>query len=210
MYIDKITNHNIAESEYLLNKINDQVNSNLVIYNNSYNNILNETNTNISNYIVSINNMILNRIETLTLDNIYQGDKNKYIVNGIYNENLVVNGNIVTKLIDVNIEDELYNTYNNEYNTTLLNSNVDTNDHSITMFDNYIKLSKYVTENTTIFNNNINDIYNIITQFNSDIMSSNEQVLKINSLNNKLDNLTDKYNRIEDILGNLGYNIENI
>mgnify|MGYP003338467960 CR=1 FL=1 len=171
---------------------------------------LNNINANISNYIVNINNEILNKIGNLTLDNIYQGEKNKYIVNDIYNNNLVVNGNIITKLIDINIEEELFENYSNIYNETLINSNIDTNDTSLTLHENYIKLSKYITNQTTIINNNINDIYNIITQYHPDEMSSNQQIVEINSLNMKLDNLTNKYNKIEQILVNLGYDISEL
>ena len=38
-------------------------------------------------------------------------------------------------------------------------------------------------------------------------MSSNQQIIEINSLNMKLDNLSNKYNKIEQILVNLGYDI---
>ena len=210
LYINEIINDTISDSEYLQTRITTSVDSNMLNYLINFDNELSTTNNNLSNYIVTINNQILNKLENLSLDAIYQGNKNKYIVNDIYNADLVVNGNIKTKLIDVNIEDELLNTYNNIYNTTLLNSNIDTNDHSITLHDNYIKLSKYVTKNTTILNNNINDIYNIITQFNSDIISSNQQIIEIENLNNKLDILTNKYTKVEQILTNLGYNIENL
>ena len=207
LYINEIINHNIAESEYLSTRITDGVNNNISNYTVTFNNELDNINNNISNYIIKINNEILNRIDNLTLDNIYQGAKNKYIVNDIYNNNLVVNGNIITKLIDINIENELFENYSNIYNETLLNSNVDTNDTSITLYENYIKLSKHVTNQTTLINNNINDIYNIITQYHPDEMSSNVQIQEINSLNTKLDNLTNKYSKIENILLNLGYDI---
>ena len=91
-----------------------------------------------------------------------------------------------------------------------INSNIDTNDTSLTSHDNYIKLSKYITNQTTRINNNINDIYNIITQYHPDEMTSNQQIIKINSLNAKLDNLTNKYNKIEQILVNLGYDINEL
>ena len=80
----------------------------------------------------------------------------------------------------------------------------------MTLHENYIKLSKYITNQTTLINNNINDIYNIITQYHPDEMSSNQQIVEINSLNMKLDNLTNKYNKIEQILVNLGYDISEL
>ena len=210
LYINEIINHNIAESEYLSSRISEGVDENISNYTLIFNSELNNINANVSNYIVNVNNDILNRIGNLTLDNIYQGEKNKYIINDIYNNNLVVNGNIITKLIDINIEDELFENYSNIYNETLINSNIDTNDTSLTSHDNYIKLSKYITNQTTRINNNINDIYNIITQYHPDEMTSNQQIIEINSLNTKLDNLTNKYNKIEQILVNLGYDINEL
>lgn len=210
LYINEIINHNIAESEYLSKRITEGVDTNISNYTISFNNDLDNININISNYILAINNEILNKIGNLTLDTIYQGEKNKYIVNGIYNNDLVVNGNLITKLIDINIEEELFNNYSNIYNTTLINSNIDTDDTSLTLHENYIKLSKYITNQTTLLNNNINDIYNIITQYHTDEMTSNEQIIEINSLNTKIDNLTNKYNKIEQILENLGYDINEL
>ena len=207
MYINSIENHNIADSEYLKTKILEGVSDNMSNYNINFNNILNLTNTNISNYVIKTNNEILNKINSLSLDSIYQGEKNKYIVNDIYNNDLIVNGSLISKLININIEADLFGTYSNIYNNTLLNSNIDSEDNSLTLFDNYIKLSKFITTETTTINNNINDIYNIITQYHSDIITSNQQIIEINTLNNKLDNLTLKYEKLEEIIDNLGYNI---
>ena len=92
----------------------------------------------------------------------------------------------------------------------MINSNIDVRDNSLTLFENYIRMSKYFTNETTKINHNINDIYNFITQYHPDEMSSNVQVMEINRLNNKLDTLTTKYDKILSILQNLGYDINSL
>ena len=210
IYINDITNHNVADSDYLRKRISSGVDNNMSNYIVDINDTIDITNYNISNYILMLNKKVLDRIDNLSLDQIYQGDKNKYIVNDIYNDNLVINGNLITKLIDVKIEEELSDTYNKVYNETLINSNIDVRDNSLTLFENYIRMSKYFTNETTKINHNINDIYNFITQYHPDEMSSNVQVMEINRLNNKLDTLTTKYDKILSILQNLGYDINSL
>ena len=163
-------------------------------------------NNSLSNYIININSSTLNKIENLTLDNIYQGEKNKYIIDGIFNNSLVVNGNLITKDIDINIEKEKSDYYDNTYNSSKLTSNVDIN-KSLTLNDSYLRLSKYVTNENTLINNNINDIYNILNQYHNDIIFSNMHINTINNLNEKIDNLIEKYTSVERILTNLGFNI---
>jgi len=58
-----------------------------------------------------------------------------------------------------------------------------------------------------LINNNINDIYNILNQYHNDIIFSNMHINTINNLNEKIDNLIDKYTSVERILTNLGFNI---
>ena len=140
------------------------------------------------------------------MDNIYQGEKNKYIIDGIFNNSLVVNGNLITKDIDINIEKEKSDYYDNTYNSSKLTSNVDIN-KSLTLNDSYLRLSKYVTNENTLINNNINDIYNILNQYHNDIIFSNMHINTINNLNEKIDNLIEKYTSVERILTNLGFNI---
>jgi hypothetical protein len=77
----------------------------------------------------------------------------------------------------------------------------------MTLEDNYVKLSKYVTNETTIINNNIDNIYDIITQYHTDIVTSNSHVAEINLLNEKIDRLVEKYSSVERILTKLGFNI---
>ena len=151
--------------------------------------------------------MIVNKIDNLSLDNIYQGEKNKYIIDNIYNENLVINGNIITRDIDINIEEELFDEYNDRYNFVKLNSNINYDYKSLTLNDNYINLSKYVTNETTTINNNIYDIQNILSQYHNDIIFSNMHIENINNLNQKIDSLLEKYSSVERILTNLGFNI---
>ena len=210
IYINDITNHNVADSDYLRKRISKGVDNNMSNYIININDSIDITNYNISNYILMLNKKVLDRIDNLSLDQIYQGEKNKYIINDIYNDNLVINGNLITKLIDVKIEEELSDTYNKVYNETLINSNIDVRDNSLTLFENYIRMSKYFTNETTKINHNINDIYNFITQYHPDEMSSNVQVIEINRLNNKLDTLTTKYDKILSILQNLGYDINSL
>ena len=206
LYIDEITNHNIAESDYLNNRINEGVERIMSNYLINFENNLLLNNNSLSNYIININSSTLNKIENLTLDNIYQGEKNKYIIDGIFNNSLVVNGNLITKDIDINIEKEKSDYYDNTYNSSKLTSNVD-NNKSLTLNDSYLRLSKYVTNENTLINNNINDIYNILNQYHNDIIFSNMHINTINNLNEKIDNLIEKYTSVERILTNLGFNI---
>ena len=207
LYINELTNHNIADSDYLKNRIAKGVEDNMSNYILNLENDRLTNNTNLSNYIININNMIMNKIDNLSLDNIYQGEKNKYIIDNIYNENLIINGNIITKDIDINIEEELFNEYNDRYNFVKLNSNINYDYKSLTLNDNYVNLSKYVTNETTTINNNIYDIQNILSQYHNDIIFSNMHIENINNLNKKIDNLIDKYSSVERILTNLGFNI---
>ena len=207
LYINELTNHNIADSDYLKNRISNGVEENMSNYILNLENDRLTNNANISNYIININNMIMNKIDNLSLDNIYQGEKNKYIIDNIYNENLIINGNIITKDIDINIEEELFNEYSNRYNYVKLNSNINYDSKSLTLGDNYIKLSKYVTNETTTLNNNIYNIQNILSQYHSDIVFSNMHIENINNLNQKIDSLIEKYSSVERILTNLGFNI---
>ena len=207
LYIEELTNHNIADSDYLRNRISVGVDKNMSNYIMDFDNTISVVNQNISNYIININNNILDKINNLSLDNIYQGTKNKYIIDDIYNNDLVVNGNIVTKNVDINIEKELSDKYNDDYNAILMFSNVDYDKSSMTLEDNYVKLSKYVTNETTTINNNIDNIYDIITQYHTDIVTSNAHVAEINLLNEKIDRLVEKYSSVERILTNLGFNI---
>ena len=207
LYMEEMTNHNIADSDYLRNRISDGVYENMSNYKIDFDNTISVVNENISNYIININNNILDKINNLSLDNIYQGTKNKYIIDDIYNNDLVVNGNIVTKNVDINIEKELSDKYNDDYNAILMFSNVDYDKTSMTLEDNYVKLSKYVTNETTTINNNIDNIYDIITQYHTDIVTSNAHIREINLLNEKIDKLVEKYSSVERILTNLGFNI---
>ena len=207
LYMDELTNHNIADSDYLRNRISDGVDENMLNYKIDFDNTISVVNENISNYIINMNNNILDKINNLSLDNIYQGTKNKYIIDDIYNNDLVVNGNIVTKNLDINIEKELSDKYNNDYNSILMFSNIDYDKTSMTLEDNYVKLSKYVTNETTTINNNIDNIYDIITQYHTDIVTSNAHIREINLLNEKIDRLVEKYSSVERILTNLGFNI---
>ena len=56
-------------------------------------------------------------------------------------------------------------------------------------------------------NNNIYDIQNILSQYHRDIIFSNMHIENINNLNEKIDTLIEKYNSVETILTNLGFNI---
>ena len=207
LYINELINHNIADSDYLNNRIKNGVEETMSNYliNLENNRIIN--NMNISNFVTNIDNKILNKIDNLSLDNIYQGEKNKYIIDNIYNENLVINGNVITKDIDINIEEDLFNYYSDKYNSTKINSNINSDDKSVTYFDNFIKLSKYVTDETTTLNNNIYDIQNILSHYHSDIVFSNMHITKIDNLNEKIDKLIQKYTSVEKILTNLGFNL---
>jgi hypothetical protein len=210
IYTNAITNHNIAESDYLIKKIKENVDIYMSNYILELEQKRTEQNTMTSNLIIDNDNAIINKIEKLTLDDIYQGIQNKYIINGIYNNDLVVNGNILSKLINVNIEKELSDNYNNMYNAILNSNNIELETKSLNLYDNYTKLSKYITSENTKINNSIDTIYGIITQYHTDVLNSNQQVIEINNLNNKLDTLTEKYSKIEQILENLGYNIETL
>ena len=207
LYNDELTNHNIADSDYLNNRIAKGVEEAMSNYILNIENSRIINNTNLSNYIIDANNIINNKIENLSLDNIYQGEKNKYIIDNIYNENLIINGNIITKDIDINVETDLFNQYNEQYNSSKLNSNINDTYKSLTLNDNYIKLSKYFTNETTTLNNNIYDIQNILSQYHDDIIFSNMHIENINNLNQKIDNLIEKYSSVERILTNLGFNI---
>ena len=78
--------------------------------------------SNMSNYMYLINELFNNKINEMTLDDIQQGDINKYIISNIYNDDLVVNGTIITKLIDVKIEEELERVYDDMYNHAASNA----------------------------------------------------------------------------------------
>ena len=195
IYNTAINNNNIADSEYINTKILNRVDLNMSNYINSINYNIRNVDANISNYIININDEVFNKFDTLSLDNIYQGKINKYIISNIYNDNLVVNGNVLSKLIDVRIENELSTFYNNLYNNSSYNNDIDSDGKSITLYDKYITLSKYVSQQTTNINNNINDIYN------SDVDTSNLQANEINSLKNIITDLTNKISSIESHLG---------
>ena len=85
---------------------------------------------NVSNYVLSTSNIISKRITDLTTDMIYENinAKNKFIVNNVYNNNMLVNGdltissNLIVHGASTTLATEVYTTerleINNENNTT--------------------------------------------------------------------------------------------
>jgi hypothetical protein len=104
LYIDSLNMSNIAAS--LINKMLRNF-SNTVI-------------KDIDNDISDIQQDIIDLRESqyhISLDTVVQGDKNKYIVDGIYNNSLVVNGTLMVR--DIRIIDIDNNYYTDVYNSNL-------------------------------------------------------------------------------------------
>jgi len=54
-----------------------------------------------SNFVYDMKNEITNGIQNITLDNVYQGTSNKYIINDVYSSDLYVAGKIMVTGIDI-------------------------------------------------------------------------------------------------------------
>jgi hypothetical protein len=151
---------NILIKNSLLNDINT---SNYVV---STSNILvaklNLNDSNISNYVLSTSNIISKRITDLTTDMINEKSdaRNKFIVDNIYNNNLVVNGDLT-----INSNLILFG------NTTRLETIV------------------FTTENLEVINENVNSVAIMVKQKteNSDIFIASNQNAKVFSIANNGD-----------------------
>ena len=70
-------------------------------------------------------------IKTISLDNVIQGSNNKYIVNNMYNNDLIINGEVITKRVDVKIDETLSTLYSNIYTKAITNHNIAESDYLI-------------------------------------------------------------------------------
>ena len=121
---------------------------------------------NASNYIVSTSNIILNNIANLTTDNIAEtiNSKNKYIVNDIYNNNLLVNGtltinsNLVVIGNDTRLETIVYTTERLE----IFNENPTSVALKVQQYGNFSDIIVASNLNSNVFNVANNGDVNII------------------------------------------------
>jgi len=117
----------------------------------------------------------------LTLDKIYQGTSNKYIIDNIYNDSMIINGTLKVQNIQLldKYNQDVTNIYKKGlYNTSNSASNYDFGIGMTTSFDGIN------------FENKINDVYELISyEFEKEKTKLSN---RINSQENEIDNL--KYN----------------
>jgi hypothetical protein len=63
-----------------------------------------------SNYISAVNTNISQRITDITTDNITQGTQNKFIINNIYNDDLIINSNLTVHGSTTTLNTDVYTT----------------------------------------------------------------------------------------------------
>ena len=156
--------------------------------------------SNINRYIDDVKESM----DYISLDNVIQGNKNNYIVNNIYNSNLIINGTLTVRNIILIDNDEdyynriyncnLYNPENNSINKLLNSSNYIKNVHDElkTNIDNIYESFSYIySSNNTIL---MNKLYNLYTLFNN---TSNIQANTINLLKNDMNNMIQRITILE-------------
>ena len=72
--------------------------------------LINTNNSNQSNYISVVNTNISQRITNITTDTITQGLQNKFIINDIYNGNLIINSNLTVHGSTTTLNTDVYTT----------------------------------------------------------------------------------------------------
>ena len=135
----------------------------------------------------------------INLDKIVQGAMNKYIVDNIYNDSLVINGTLTVK--DVKIIDSEFDTYDNIYNSNLYKCNSNVSD--------ILEIGKTNTSNIviSILENVLEDYinYDNLSNFTKDIIINN-----ISDITQDINNLNTDVNNLETNLSNVTYSIGNI
>ena len=196
-----LTNYiNIAQ--YNINILNDHYYSLIADVN-----VINNDIDGIQSNIISIQydmETIRESMYYISLDNVIQGDKNKYIVNDIYNTSLLVNGTLTVRDIRILDVDEDYytdiyssNLYNPEDTTSRgfvhsVNTNISNivfnifneKDYDKLIQDKYETLVYALSEESRILSNRI---VSLSREF---INTSNQQVNEINLLKNNVNILT--------------------
>jgi hypothetical protein len=210
LYSDTQTIH--TDVYYLTNYINI-AQYNINILNSHYYSLIADVNV-INNDIDGIQSNIISiqyDMETIresmyyiSLDNVIQGDKNKYIVNDIYNTSLLVNGTLTVRDIRILDVDEDYytdiyssNLYNPEDTTSRgfvhsVNTNISNivfnifneKDYDKLIQDKYETIVYALSEESRILSNRI---VSLSREF---INTSNQQVNEINLLKNNVNILT--------------------
>jgi len=105
-YISEV-NTNITQ---LINT-NDSNQSNYISeVNTNITQLINTNNSNQSNYISVVNTNISQRITNITTDTITQGLQNKFIINDIYNGNLIINSNLTVHGSTTTLNTDVYTT----------------------------------------------------------------------------------------------------
>jgi len=99
-----VSGSNLYTSNYIQtveNKLINFLNNNSITLSNDTSNYISNTSNQLANTIQSSSNIISSRISTLTADNIINGTINKFIVNGIYNDNITINATLTTSNLNI-------------------------------------------------------------------------------------------------------------
>ena len=90
---------------------NDSNQSNYIsVVNTNITQLINTNDSNQSNYISEVNTNISQRITNITTDTITQGLQNKFIINDIYNGNLIINSNLTVHGSTTTLNTDVYTT----------------------------------------------------------------------------------------------------
>jgi hypothetical protein len=174
-------------------------------------NIMNSNITEIHNGLTDLEE----NIHFLNLDRVVQGSKNKYIVDDIYNNSLLINGTLTVR--DIQILDVNDDYYSDMYNSNLYdpgkNSNItysvttnisnividilNTRDYDNRLNNIYTTLSYAFELETTLLSNRINGV---AQEF---LNTSNLQVNEIRILKNNMSNLEQRIIYLESLLPSL-------
>lgn len=147
--------------------------------------------------IVSSSNNDL--ISSFNLDHISQGNINKYIVNNIYNNDLIITGKLTANQLDI-IDDLELDIYKLLYNDSVFQTYCQTTSNNITnvaymVINTSNELNTKINDTYNTLNTNLLQIINTLEQ--NFINTSNYQVNEINSLKNNLNNLTERIITLE-------------
>jgi hypothetical protein len=203
------SNYVLSTSNNLINKVkeNDNNSSNYVLITS---NILvakaNFNDMNSSNYVLSTSNLISRRISNLTTDMITESNVaiNKFIVNNVYNNNLLVRGdltvssNLIVLGASTTLETEVYTTerleINNANNTTVA-LNIKQND----TLNDIVRASNRNNNVFTLGNNGDVKITGTYFKNNRDvILDTSNYVLSASNINSK--KIDDNVSNINNIM----------
>jgi prefoldin subunit 5 len=157
--------------------------------------------------IISINDEIDNVKEAMyyiNLDNIVQGSNNRYIVNNIFNNSLLVNGTLTVR--DIRILDGDIDDINDEYNSSLYDpfgSNL--NSRTASTGGGIKLLSEQNVSNITIglLQENMNSINTVLDYLN---LTQNT----VNNIENNIDSLQENISNIHQVLDYVNSDITDV